>query len=159
MEMFWGDTGHAGGNSLGWTEEKPLVPCMNTNADENGTNPAATSLREAIAINTPLQAELIRFDPAVFSGATPATNTISLGNPLADTSAITVSNRLVSVDARDIAAGVTIDDGAATSYRHFNANGGALAFSGLTLANGGGAGFSAAGGVVTMSKLIRLHPG
>ncbi len=34
MEMFWGDTSHAGGNSLGWTPEKPLAPCLSVRDDE-----------------------------------------------------------------------------------------------------------------------------
>lgn len=29
MEMFWGNTDHAGANSLGWTVEQPLTPCSN----------------------------------------------------------------------------------------------------------------------------------
>lgn len=34
MELFWGNTEHAGADSLGWTIEKPLVPCVNANQDE-----------------------------------------------------------------------------------------------------------------------------
>jgi hypothetical protein len=34
MEMFWGATDHAGSNSLGWTLEKPLTPCMSAREDE-----------------------------------------------------------------------------------------------------------------------------
>lgn len=34
MEMFWGNTDHAGANSLGWTPEKPLVPCTLVSGDE-----------------------------------------------------------------------------------------------------------------------------
>jgi hypothetical protein len=34
MEMFWGDTDHAGANSLGWTPEKPLEPCVHAQDDE-----------------------------------------------------------------------------------------------------------------------------
>ena len=34
IEMFWGDTDHAGANSLGWTLEKPLTPCINAKLDE-----------------------------------------------------------------------------------------------------------------------------
>ncbi len=34
MEMFWGDTSHAGSDSLGWTLQTPLVPCMNAAEDE-----------------------------------------------------------------------------------------------------------------------------
>jgi hypothetical protein len=37
MEMFWGAISHAGTNSLGWTPEKPLTPCMNARADEKPT--------------------------------------------------------------------------------------------------------------------------
>ena len=33
METFWGDTEHAGPNSLGWEPEKPLAPCMEVAAD------------------------------------------------------------------------------------------------------------------------------
>ncbi len=34
MEMFWGNTNHAGADSLGWTPEKPLEPCVNAKNDE-----------------------------------------------------------------------------------------------------------------------------
>lgn len=34
MELFWGNTEHAGADSLGWTEEKPLTPCTNAKQDE-----------------------------------------------------------------------------------------------------------------------------
>lgn len=34
MEMFWGDIGHSGGNSLGWTLEEPLAPCKNAGLEE-----------------------------------------------------------------------------------------------------------------------------
>lgn len=34
MEMFWGNTDHAGANSLGWTPEKPLTPCTQVTGDE-----------------------------------------------------------------------------------------------------------------------------
>jgi len=34
MEMFWGNTEHAGANSLGWTLEQPLTPCKNAVMDE-----------------------------------------------------------------------------------------------------------------------------
>lgn len=34
MELFWGNTDHAGADSLGWTEERPLVPCQNAKPDE-----------------------------------------------------------------------------------------------------------------------------
>jgi plastocyanin len=33
MEMYWGDTDHAGANSLGWTPETPLEPCKETTDD------------------------------------------------------------------------------------------------------------------------------
>ena len=34
MELFWGDTSHAGANSLGWTPESPLEPYRNASGDE-----------------------------------------------------------------------------------------------------------------------------
>jgi hypothetical protein len=34
MEMFWGDTGHAGADSLGWETGAPLEPCKNAKIDE-----------------------------------------------------------------------------------------------------------------------------
>lgn len=34
MEMFWGNTDHAGADSLGWTPEKPLLPCTLVSGDE-----------------------------------------------------------------------------------------------------------------------------
>lgn len=34
MELFWGNTNHAGANSLGWTEAKPLAPCQSAKGDE-----------------------------------------------------------------------------------------------------------------------------
>lgn len=114
------------------------VRLVTTPADENdGLTTGGVSLREALADNSG-QSDIVRFDPAVFNAVAPATNTLSLGGT-AGGSAIIVSNRVVSVDARDIPAGVTIDDGAATSYGLFRvASGTNLAFYGLTLANGGG---------------------
>lgn len=122
------------------------VRLVTTAEDENDGTPesgvgAGTSLREAIADATGAS-DIVRFDPAVFTGATPATNTISLSiNDGA--SAITVGNRLVSVDGSNIPAGVTIDDGNATTYRLFRFTSGAIVtMRGLTLANGGGPGFT-----------------
>jgi plastocyanin len=37
MEMFWGLTDHSGGDSLGWTVDKPLEPCIEAKADEKPT--------------------------------------------------------------------------------------------------------------------------
>lgn len=37
MEMFWGNTDHAGANSLGWTIGKPLEACKNAQIDEKPT--------------------------------------------------------------------------------------------------------------------------
>ena len=34
MELFWGDTDHAGANSLGWDPQKPLDSCINAREDE-----------------------------------------------------------------------------------------------------------------------------
>ncbi len=34
MELFWGNTEHAGADSLGWTESKPLLPCRDAKGDE-----------------------------------------------------------------------------------------------------------------------------
>lgn len=34
MELFWGNTDHAGAGSLGWTESKPLAPCISAAGDE-----------------------------------------------------------------------------------------------------------------------------
>ncbi len=34
MELFGGDTGHAGANSLGWTVDQPLEPCQTAANDE-----------------------------------------------------------------------------------------------------------------------------
>lgn len=108
-----------------------------TDDENNGLTTGGVSLREAIA-DTTGASDIVRFDPAVFTGATPATNTISLGSS-PGIPAITVSNRAVSVDASDIVAGVTIDDGSSTGYGLFRVTSGStLAFHGLTLANGGG---------------------
>lgn len=37
MEMFWGNIDHAGGDSLGWTTQQPLVPCERAGEDEKPT--------------------------------------------------------------------------------------------------------------------------
>ncbi len=37
MEMFWGDTGHAGADSLGWDPETPFEKCRNADGDEKPT--------------------------------------------------------------------------------------------------------------------------
>lgn len=126
---------------------------VNTAADENdGIGTGGVSLREAIAINTTFQAELIRFDSAAFTGATSTTNTISLGETPLASYGIFVSNRLVSVDARDISTGVTIDGGG-QGFGLFHGNGGSnLAFSGLTFANGGALDFGGGGGAITVSS-------
>ncbi len=34
MELFWGNTEHTGADSLGWTKESILLPCMNAKMDE-----------------------------------------------------------------------------------------------------------------------------
>ncbi len=37
MEMFWGDIGHAGANSLGWNREDPFARCKSAKLDEKPT--------------------------------------------------------------------------------------------------------------------------
>lgn len=37
MEMFWGDTGHAGAESLGWDPDRPFEKCSQALSDEKPT--------------------------------------------------------------------------------------------------------------------------
>ena len=37
MEMFWGDTGHAGADSLGWNPDQPFEKCRTAKNDEKPT--------------------------------------------------------------------------------------------------------------------------
>ncbi|GAB0174971.1 MAG: hypothetical protein HHAS10_08500 [Candidatus Altimarinota bacterium] len=37
MEMFWGDTGHAGADSLGWNQDRPFDRCIKAEQDEKPT--------------------------------------------------------------------------------------------------------------------------
>ena len=113
---------------------------VNTLDDEYDTpSGAAVSLREALrdAAATP-EADIITFDPALSGG------TISLG------SEITVNDPDgVIIDATDLPGGLTIDDGAATTYGLFSVQGGTiLEMRRLTLANGGGSNFTGAGAAI-----------
>lgn len=38
MEFFWGNTGHAGANSLGWSINTPLASCQHARGDEKPTS-------------------------------------------------------------------------------------------------------------------------
>ncbi|MEQ1748962.1 MAG: S8 family serine peptidase, partial [Prosthecobacter sp.] len=111
---------------------------VNTTADEtDGIGSGGVSLREALTDTTPFGSELITFTSTLDG------TTLSLG------STITVTKPFSSVDARSLSAGLTINDGSATSYGLFSlSSGSTLAFQSLTLANGGGIGFGGNGGAI-----------
>jgi predicted outer membrane repeat protein len=80
---------------------------VDTTLDENdGIAAGNISLRDAIAHAVPGEAEVIRFDPAVFDGGPGDTITLA-GSPLE-------IGRNLAIDASDLAARVTIDAGGAS---------------------------------------------
>ena len=109
----------------------------------NNADSGAGSLRAALAAAAASPgADIITFDAAL-NGATISLTSSSVGSALTGGSAIIITDAGgVTIDASSLAAGLTIDDGAATTYRLFSiASGSNVAMHGLTLANGGGSGF------------------
>lgn len=99
---------------------------VTTAADQNdGVDLNGVSLREALALTAPGQAELIRFDPAVFPARIP------LGG------GVLAIARDVAIDARDIAGEVVIDGGGLSRVFQV-ANLKSLALRGLSITGGGG---------------------
>jgi predicted outer membrane repeat protein len=77
---------------------------VNTVADENdGIDTSDVSLRDAIDHSVPGEAEVIRFDPAVFDGE--PTDTINLTNGQL------VADRMVLIDASELPEGISISGG------------------------------------------------
>lgn len=91
----------------------------------DGLNVNGVSLREALAVNTPGQAEVIRFDPAVF----PARIQLSNG--------VLAIGRNVGIDARDIAGDVIIDAGGLSQVLQVGSEK-RVALRGLSITGGGG---------------------
>jgi parallel beta-helix repeat protein len=116
-----------------------------TNINDSG----AGSLREAVASATGLSdADTINFD-ASLSGATIT---------LASTIAIDLTGVVITFDATALTGGLTIQGaGAGGSFGLFTiASGNTVMFKGLTLANGGGTGFSGNGGAIQNSGTLVL---
>ena len=100
---------------------------VNTVVDEMGTNPSATSLREAIMeANRSTTLLTIRFDTTVFNGE--SANTIMLTNGQL------MINRSVTIDASNLSAHVTIDGNQQT--RILEVRSGISTIQGLTFTGG-----------------------
>ena len=109
-----------------------------TNVNDSGAGSLRQALTDAAALPGP---DTITFAPAL-SG-----QTISLASQI-------IIDSDVTLDASSLPAGLTVDDGTATTYRLFTVNAGrTVAMRGFTLANGGGSGLGDAGAILNQGNL------
>ncbi len=112
------------GLDIGAVEVGPSI-LVDEVMDENGTTgPGDTSLREALA-NATTPGQRILFNPAVFNGEPDDKITLTLGE-------LFVANRMLFIDASNIAQGVTVSGGNTTRVLNVQSSS-SLAMHGLTI--------------------------
>ena len=120
------------------------TPARTTYTVTNNSDLGAGSLRQALT------------DAALASGPALVNFSANLsGQTITLASEIVINDTApVTLDASSLPAGLTVDDGTATTYRLFTVNSGrTVAMLGFTLANGGGTGLGDAGAILNQGSL------